>query len=426
MITNAATLLQKLMAKEAEKLNSLGIRHAPTIGAMYEGLAKDILDRTIPPALGVRVVDGFIRGYDGQLSRQTDCMVVVGDGEKLPYLDAYVWPIQNVIAVAEVKKSLFGDDLRDGFQKLREIQDIQRAYVQHGEVGKRVSIDPALKAFAILTGQFPGDKDAIDALPEDLNVILHTLVMEQVSPVRVILGYDGYATESSLRFGFHKYLESNCGIRGFGVGSLPNLLICNKNSILKLNGFPYVARKTDEWWDVLVSNSENPVRLLIELLWARLANHFQAQFPSDDNLELERLAPFLSAKFQLSGPNVGWQYIYHEVAPDKLGNVPSIQWHPHPAEGPVWVALMRALEDGELDIRDEGFREYAAKEGFDPDVVIREMVEHRLIAWTGEYTVTPIAEDLVTIFMPDGRVFVSDDALIEPWVMEALSKRRRT
>ena len=52
--------------------------HAPTIGAMYEGLTRDILDRAIPASLDLRIVDGFIEGADGSLSPQMDAMLVTG------------------------------------------------------------------------------------------------------------------------------------------------------------------------------------------------------------------------------------------------------------------------------------------------------------------------------------------------------------
>ena len=48
MINSIATLLRQLQAKEAAKLDEQGITHAPTIGAMYEGLTRDLLDRACP------------------------------------------------------------------------------------------------------------------------------------------------------------------------------------------------------------------------------------------------------------------------------------------------------------------------------------------------------------------------------------------
>ena len=47
MIKTIADLLRELMVKEAAELDEEPVKHGPTIGAMYEGLARDILDTTL-------------------------------------------------------------------------------------------------------------------------------------------------------------------------------------------------------------------------------------------------------------------------------------------------------------------------------------------------------------------------------------------
>ena len=129
LITSVADLLRELMVKEAARLDRETITHAPTIGAMYEGLTRDILDRAIPASLDLRIVDGFIGGIDGALSPQTDAMLVTGTGRALPYSDSFVWPIGQVIAVLEIKKNLFGSELKDAFVKMQTVMRMQNAYV---------------------------------------------------------------------------------------------------------------------------------------------------------------------------------------------------------------------------------------------------------------------------------------------------------
>jgi len=53
-------------------------------------LARDILDRVIPAAIDVRVVDGFVEGVEGTLSPQIDAMVVTGEGRQIPYTNNFV------------------------------------------------------------------------------------------------------------------------------------------------------------------------------------------------------------------------------------------------------------------------------------------------------------------------------------------------
>jgi hypothetical protein len=66
---------------------------------------------------------------------------------------------------------------------------------------------------------------------------------------------------------------------GFGIGSLPDLIVCRRNTPLKMTGRPYIAPMVDGWWLAIVSNSENPLPILIELIWTRLSYQFQQQFP---------------------------------------------------------------------------------------------------------------------------------------------------
>ena len=87
MITTVAALLQELQAKEAAKLAT-----------------RDLLDRAIPSALNLRIVEGFVEDHEGNLSPQIDAMLVTGDGRQIPHTASFVWPVQKVIAVLEVKK----------------------------------------------------------------------------------------------------------------------------------------------------------------------------------------------------------------------------------------------------------------------------------------------------------------------------------
>ena len=274
MIKTIADLLRELMVKEAAKLDEEVVKHGPTIGAMYEGLARDILDRVIPAEIDVRVVDGFVEGIDGTLSPQIDAMIVTGEGRQIPYTSNFVWPIADVIAVFEVKKTLYGNDLADAFEKLRTLKRMSEAYVQNGTSGVKVAAGPSFRAFAKATGHYPASIEAIDALPDELNFIFHTMLADQLAPVRVILGYHGYADEHGLRKGMLDYLQNQGVAAGFGASSMPNLIIARSNSILKMDGHPYVAPLRDGWWHLLVSNPENPLRLLIELLWTKLGDRF--------------------------------------------------------------------------------------------------------------------------------------------------------
>lgn len=423
MITTVAELLQQLMSKEREKLDAQKITHPPTIGAMYEGLARDIVSRSIPVNLDVRVVEGFIEGVDGELSPQIDATIVTGAGQRIPHTDTYVWPIADVIAAFEVKKSLYGADLKDGFVKLRAVKRMSEAYIQSG-----VSMDPSpsFRAFARLTGRYPKSVEEVDRLPDELNYLFHAILADQVAPVRVMLGYHGYADEAGLRKGLLDYLEEQEGpAEGFGASSMPNLIVARRNALLKMDGHPYISPMTDGWWHLLVSSPENPLRILIELLWAKLGDRFGSAFPVDDNLELERLAPLLDARLMTEDGRTGWAYKPMNFSAVDLAAAEPPQWKPEETEVAEMVIQLQVARHGSVDVRDPKFREFAAEEGFDADAVIARMVERRVLAWVDDHTVRLVDGGvMLTGFMPDGKGYTtSEPELFRSWVSKKLRDR---
>jgi hypothetical protein len=124
MIRTVAGLLDSLKQREVELIAQSGIRHAPTIGAQYEGLTSDLLQRMIPENLGLRVVSGFVEGRDGTLSGQIDCMLVYGVGTLIHQTTLFKWPIRQVIALFEVKKTLFSTQLEEAHHHLNSVLDM--------------------------------------------------------------------------------------------------------------------------------------------------------------------------------------------------------------------------------------------------------------------------------------------------------------
>lgn len=425
MLTSLANILRELQRVEAAKLAKENIKHAPTIGAMYEGLTRELLDRAIPPALDVRVVSGFVEGHDGQLGPQTDAMIVTGEGKPVPFTNDFVWPIQNVLAVFEVKKNLYGADLDDAFQKLRTINQMFIAYTQSAK--PMFDLNPAFHAFARLTGRYPKASAQLPQLPEEWQQFYHLLVMEQVGPIRVILGYEGYVDEAGLRQGFADYLEQNDAARGSGLGAYPNLVICRENSLLKMNGQPYISALQKDWWIALVSNHENPIRILLELIWTRLSIQFQEYIPMDDTLQLERLAPFFLARVAAVQPAVAWELQHYELDKNELASIPSVQWAPREVDEDEAIILQIVALRGKMNVQGRDFRKYAQEEGFDPDAAIAKLVADGLLAWVDEHHVCLMTQaGLITAIMPSGQTIATgDDELAAMWLMEQLEERER-
>lgn len=125
MIETIHELLVAMKEKGIEEIEPyLNIGHNPTIGDMYEGLTLQIMEKSIFKDFNLHVVSGKIVNVSGKFSNQIDCMIVIGDGEKLPYSDNYIYSINNVIAVIEVKKKLFSNELSEAYDNLKSVVDL--------------------------------------------------------------------------------------------------------------------------------------------------------------------------------------------------------------------------------------------------------------------------------------------------------------
>ncbi len=254
------------MLEERLKLDEYSLKHGPTIGKMYEGLASDILGRAIPESLGLQLQHGIIHDGTGRMTGEIDCMLVKSSGEKIPYTDSYKWHVKDVIAVIEVKKTLYSADLKDSFEHLRGVADNYGAYVQSDDENAKFNIGPARKAFSEATGIVPPEHSKVEALGIYMEMLYHTFVMEHLSPIRIVLGYHGFKKESSLREALVSFIEENQMTHGFGVGSFPQLIVCGNYSLIKMNGYPYSAPMDSEFWNFFASSNANPILLILEFI----------------------------------------------------------------------------------------------------------------------------------------------------------------
>lgn len=423
MISTVAQLLEELRNAEAAILKKEDIKHGPTIGDMYEGLTRDILDRSIPESLGLRVVEGFIDGIDGERSNQIDAMLVSGEGRAIPYTDKFVWDIRNVLAVFEVKKTLYGAELEDAFQKMWKVASLAKACeTAKGYTGKNISFGH--KTFAKLTGYFPKFNN-VDSLPNPLPLIHYSVLFEQLAPVRVILGYEGYVNEKALRKGISEFLiASNDAGQGRGFLSMPSLIICRHNSVIKLNGFPYYSPITNqsEWWEIMASNSENPTRMLLEMIWTKISSEMEIKLPMDDSLEKEKFFLFLRQKYverDADGKtHKGFYMEFIDTPPPELVKHDMQEWAPQITNTAETVTLWQAAKKGFIETNDAEFLKFATEEKTTPSLILESMVKKRVLGWMDAQhsRARPIESTTMTVFTPSGDVVVSDQTdLLSLW-----------
>lgn len=314
-------LLKKTMDYHRDNLNVYGLSHGPSVGAMYEGLTREIFFGALNlELLGLKVVTGFITA-DGKNSRQMDCMLVHGNGEKVPFTELYKWPAKQVLAVIEVKKNLFFQDIKDSYSQLQSAWEFHCADLTRREsLGVlEFSTKRAAREYISIFGELPPHYDNIRGLPLERKMVYSALVREELAPLRIVIGYNGYKTESALRGAVNNFYDGKAGVTGYGTVNMPNLIISNDYSILKINGLPYKS-----FWDLahgwvwLGSSHDNPILLLLELLIDKIERYLSITIDRGEDLNEEVWYPLMCARQDES--RRGWYFSYASSVSEKYLN----------------------------------------------------------------------------------------------------------
>lgn len=413
MIRTLGNLLDELRLAEAARLDVVDITHPPTIGAMYEGLTRTILDCAIPGNLDLRIVEGFVIDGKGGRSGQIDCMLVRGEGIAVPFVDGtFQWHVKDVLAVFEVKKSLFGVDLADAFDQLRSVGEITSSWLADATGPASFSLTPSMRVYAQCMGEVVPPGANWKLMPMDKHLIWHTIMADQIAPVRIMLGYGGYSTENGLRRGFVDFLEKRLLTLGYGPPSMPNLIVADGVSLVKLSGHPYsYPRHSNRWWPLLASSHVNPTLLMLEHLWTRISYLYPAPEIFGEDLETERLSPFIEARPVETAPKSttwGWQFRVTKASAKTLAEgTDQDEWAPVELDT-VQNVVMDQLCREDLDATEPDLLEFLAKEGRDPDEFFQSLVTTRLVARDGNQLTLTTAECAIVV-LPDGRCVAADN-----------------
>jgi hypothetical protein len=383
MIRTIAELLRTLVEEELPILDSSGITHAPTIGDMYEGLSGELLARAVPSDLGLRVVTGF--ATDGKrLSGQLDRMLVRGEGEQIPQTTAYTWHVKDIIAVVETKKNLLGSKLREAFDQLATVRQLEvswREMADAQDLDSPVDVRAALRTFAQMTGRIAPSRLDLADLPAHERMVYHSLITEQLAIVRIVIGFHGYHTEAGFRRGMVSLLKDTTGIRGFGPVGLPQLIISGNYSLVKANGRPYSAPLVAGEWPFMFSTPVNPLVIMLELIWTRLDYLFKIGNPWGDDLEGEVARPLVFGV----GDERGWRVHYVEVNEKELGNVPSTEdWQPAYLSEEQFVILNELCAGMGVNLTDASLLSYLSERDVSLESVRDGLLQTRLVAMNGD------------------------------------------
>lgn len=422
VIRTVAELLSEILRDKLPLLDASEVIHAPTIGDMYEGLSADLLGRAVPEGLGLKVVTGFATDGEGNLSRQLDCMLVRGEGKPIPYTNAFIWHVKDIIAVIEVKKTLHGTEMADALEQLRSVKALEVNYrnTWAGEVlNELVDIESALTTFSQMTRRVAPQYKDLGDLPVEEQMIFHVLVIEQVSIIRIVLGLHGFKSELAFRKALAGLLGANIGVKGFGPGSLPQLIISGRYSLAKANGLPYSAPLVNGEWPFYFSTPVNPLLLLLEFIWTRLNELFNMPQLWGEDLDLEVPRALLFAK----GDRHGWYMRFIDPSEGELTSVSTMRpWRPAfvTFEQSVILQLLCMGESVRMD--DAQLLNWLQERGINPEALRDDLLETGLVAMRDQ-ELQLITRNCLCAVLPSGEYVAAENntGRLTRWIVKQMT-----
>jgi len=406
MIETVSDFLEKFKNYALNKIveNDSDIVHRPTIGNIFEGLTSNLLNKALFKGLDLRIVEkSFIYNDSGQISPEMDCLIVVGEGIQISFTNQFKYHVKDVIAVVQVKKNLYANDIDDSFDNLKSVIQISEPRQAEPFVG-RLHRD----SYRMLTSkELPKREKA------ENDLLYHILLMEAFHPLRIVIGYYGYSDEYGLREGLVNKLQEKCSetpIRGYGPGSFPNIIICGNNTIVKNNGMPIGVPLLDSefYWPLLLTSNEKSMYYLLELIWTRLSYKFEISSEIfGDDFHIDSMHPFIFCKDRkIDEENWGWEYNYQELSRKRLAEpLEREEWKPVELSRSQFVVVNRISRAGAIDLyNDNQLVEFLKTEDEELSSFVDKLVETKLV-YVDEGKMDLLVDELLLTFSPDGKTY---------------------
>ncbi|MDH3999122.1 MAG: hypothetical protein OET90_09830, partial [Desulfuromonadales bacterium] len=407
-------------------LEDFDMPHMPTLGSAYEEVTRQGIDQafSIPEHMNLNVVSGFISVGGEMLPEQIDCMLIHGEGEKYGLTEQYICPIEIVLCIFEVKKTLRKSDYIDAFDHLSGIRRKFSEYFEKKLIndGFEPDISIARRVFSQITGKVaPECYMDIHRLSKSDGILFYTLVQESIAPISIIHGYGGYKTEHGLRSAFINILldKRESSGHGLGIPSIPSLVTSNRFCLIKGNGIPYLVMQGKGSWVAVASTRYNSARIILEIIWSKISIYFHAIMPCDDGLQIENLQPLLIAQAKETDDLAGWEYTTAEFKESSLRRENNIKWKPV-ALGKAEIAAVNimAMQGGYLPL-DDGMQEYLSDTyNVTLENVVGSLLSSREFMRDGD-CIRPLNQLTHIVHNDDGTGFVSSDQdLLDLWCRE--------
>jgi len=202
MIRTVEDLVESLIEAGRSIIDRSGITHRPTIGDMYEGLTKSVLEKAVFEGLNLNIVtSSFIENSKGEKSYEMDVLLIEGEGKKLPFADKYVVLEEHVIAVFQVKKTLNKQLLSDAYFNLKNVYDVCELENEN-QYSKRLLRDAYVGIFKTGVHRSKPLRKFFQSTTQEN--IFNCICAEAYLPLRIVIGYSAPTDRdrlSRLQFG---------------------------------------------------------------------------------------------------------------------------------------------------------------------------------------------------------------------------------
>lgn len=416
MLKRSSDLLKCFIEYETKVLSQIPMFHMPTLGDGYEAITRDGLaeDYVLPPDLELNVVSGFISVGGTMLQVQIDCMLVCGDGVSYGRTGKFIYEIEQVLCIFEVKKTLTKADMSDA---IKHLSVIRKAFSEHFEnkiehENYIPEIEGARKRFEQITGrEAPNHYYEINDIPKEDGLLFYVLVQEMIAPITIIHGYGGYKTEFGIRSAFLDLLEDEFvnGSKGYGVPSLPSLITSNEYCIIKGGGNPFVFIGENCSWVACGSTRFNSIEVILELVWSKISNYFKIKMPWDDGIYMNNVAPMLIATPKATAERAGWLYKTVELSEKELARGDDNLWEPIKlTDTQISIINLLAAYGGAFEASQDNVNYYLEKYNVDLDSEFLKLAQTQCFT-VCDGVIKPINQVTLVLSLDNGFSYLSTD-----------------
>jgi len=278
MINELSKLANSIKEREIKQLETYlnQILHPVTRGDMFEGLTKTIIENIIGQVPEIHVCEGFVKNYRNEMiSPQMDIIIYINGCEEIPHTSSKIVSIDNVLAIIEVKKTLSKIELHDFYEKQAKVYGLQDEKAQFDQELFNLSTKALFRKQNI-------SEEHLKKCSKIEYYLYHVLKVENANPLRICFGYDGFIKETTLRDNLYNVITERISNRlpHTGIPSLPSLVICEDNCLIKMIGQPFIKPFNDPY--IIMSSYKGDVlSVLLTMLIAKIESKTDIRFDFD-------------------------------------------------------------------------------------------------------------------------------------------------